>query len=856
MTHRTAALGAALALTAATLTQAATTAPTDAARPGRTTASLGAQALTRLAAESAGPVRVTRGPDGLARVVGVSAGHDPAVTRATGVADAARTHLARYGALVGVADPGTTLTGGAVSRSVTGDDVVRFQQLRDGLPVVGGAVAVDLRPDRQLDSVAASVSRASVPPASYSAEAARQQALAVAAKRLGRHAQGLTADAPVRRLWDPAVFGVRRTSDPTTHARGVWWVDVHAGPGFHRTVLVDDRTGAIVQDLDQVEHVDRVVCDNRNLNNKPDVACQTADAVRVEGGPPVKNKDVDNAYDFSGVVARFYRQVGGLHLTSLLGADAGDHKSLSSTVRWCDPGARPQDCPVQNAFWNGIGMFYGQGFASADDVVGHEMTHGVISHNSDLFYWGQSGAMNESLADVMGEIIDHRHHVKGESRNNWLLGEDLPVGAIRSLKQPRRFGQPATMTSKRYARGQFDNGGVHTNSGIGNRTFYLISQGGRQGGRRIHGIDDRSLKRSATLALFVIQHLVSGSDYADLAGVLDHGCRSLARHHTAGFTRGDCRNVHKATLATRLRAAPRAKQPPDAPMTCPRGTGPVRVLFDSEKGTPTDKFDAGPTWLRAPDSTVFPPVAANAVSGRRSWFSIEPGALPQDDAGSSSLTMHPVALPVGRRAYLWFQQWRLLEFGPRTGRLFDAGTVEVADATNGGAAKDAARRRWVNGPHGRISGGFGNPAAGRIGFGGDSRGYLASRLALKHWSGHAVSPQFTMNNDREGADVGWYLDDVRVYACGHGPMPRTTPSVSGTAARGRTLTADPGQWSPSHVQAIQWYSGGQPIAGATGTTYVLQPSDVGKRVSVRVTATHRGRHTSTFSTATAAVTAH
>ena len=53
-------------------------------------------------------------------------------------------------------------------------------------------------------------------------------------------------------------------------------------------------------------------------------------------------------------------------------------------------------------------MFYGQGFASADDVVGHEMTHGVIERNSDLFYWGQSGAINESLADVMGEIIDHR----------------------------------------------------------------------------------------------------------------------------------------------------------------------------------------------------------------------------------------------------------------------------------------------------------------------------------------------------------------------------------------------------------------------------------------------------------------
>ena len=54
-------------------------------------------------------------------------------------------------------------------------------------------------------------------------------------------------------------------------------------------------------------------------------------------------------------------------------------------------------------------MFYGAGYAGADDVVGHEMTHGVIDRSSDLFYWGQSGAINESMADIMGEIVDHRN---------------------------------------------------------------------------------------------------------------------------------------------------------------------------------------------------------------------------------------------------------------------------------------------------------------------------------------------------------------------------------------------------------------------------------------------------------------
>ena len=82
-------------------------------------------------------------------------------------------------------------------------------------------------------------------------------------------------------------------------------------------------------------------------------------------------------------------------------------------------------------------MFYGQGYASADDVVGHEMTHGVISHNSDLFYWGQSGAINESLADIMGEIIDHRtRRPRGDSPAQLALGEDLPIGAVRNMSNP------------------------------------------------------------------------------------------------------------------------------------------------------------------------------------------------------------------------------------------------------------------------------------------------------------------------------------------------------------------------------------------------------------------------------------
>jgi bacillolysin len=144
--------------------------------------------------------------------------------------------------------------------------------------------------------------------------------------------------------------------------------------------------------------------------------------------------------------------------------------------------------------------------------------------------------------------------------------------------------------------------------------------------------------------------------------------------------------------------------------------------------------------------------------------------------------------------------------------------------------------------------------AGRVGFSRDSRGYLASRLTLTRYGGHAVSPQFTMNTDNDSTEQGWYLDDIRVYTCGRAPVPRSTPRISGPATVRAQLMATTGRWSPSGARLrIQWYADGQPIADATGSSYVVRGADLGKRLSVKVTATSHGRHGSTFSPATSRI---
>lgn len=143
---------------------------------------------------------------------------------------------------------------------------------------------------------------------------------------------------------------------------------------------------------------------------------------------------------------------------------------------------------LDNAYWNGAAMWYGNGnvafqpLAKSLDVAGHEMSHGVIQNTANLEYMNQSGALNESFADVFGAMID---------RDDWRLGEDVvnlsffPSGALRDLSDPHNGGndpndngwQPRHMNEFQNLPNtpEGDNGGVHVNSGIPNHAFFLFA---------------------------------------------------------------------------------------------------------------------------------------------------------------------------------------------------------------------------------------------------------------------------------------------------------------------------------------------------------------------------------------------
>lgn len=202
--------------------------------------------------------------------------------------------------------------------------------------------------------------------------------------------------------------------------------------------------------------------------------------VRTEGGPATGDADADRAYDWLGVTFDFFEAVYRRNSIDAAGME------MISTVHY---GER-----YENAFWNGEQMVYGDGdgvvftaFTGPLDVTGHELVHGITQHTANLEYYGQSGALNESMSDVFGSLVKQWHLGHTADRADWLIGQGLLAEgvsgvALRSMKEPGtayddpRIGkdpQPGHMDD--YVETYRDNGGVHINSGIPNRAFYLAA---------------------------------------------------------------------------------------------------------------------------------------------------------------------------------------------------------------------------------------------------------------------------------------------------------------------------------------------------------------------------------------------
>jgi Zn-dependent metalloprotease len=134
-----------------------------------------------------------------------------------------------------------------------------------------------------------------------------------------------------------------------------------------------------------------------------------------------------------------------------------------------------------NAFWNGYFMTYGDGGSgylplTSLDVCGHEITHGLTQKTAALVYSNESGALNESFSDIFGVSIDF---FTLPATANFRIGEQFGPGGtgLRDMKDPAIYLNPGTYKGTFWVSGKSDNGGVHYNSGVQNKWFYLLCHG-------------------------------------------------------------------------------------------------------------------------------------------------------------------------------------------------------------------------------------------------------------------------------------------------------------------------------------------------------------------------------------------
>jgi Zn-dependent metalloprotease len=225
----------------------------------------------------------------------------------------------------------------------------------------------------------------------------------------------------------------------------------------------------------------RTVFDCRHTTN-----LAAARLARTEPGAASADDSVNNAFDGLGATRQFYAEI--------LQRNSIDDRGMRLDG-YVHRGVR-----YNNAFWDGQEMVFGDGdgriftdFTGSLDVIGHELTHGVTEYTANLEYHVQSGALNESLSDVFGSLVKQWVRQETADQADWLIGDDVftpdvDADALRSLSHPGeaydnellgKDPQPAHMRDfvELPDTEDGDNGGVHINSGIPNKAFYLTAIG-------------------------------------------------------------------------------------------------------------------------------------------------------------------------------------------------------------------------------------------------------------------------------------------------------------------------------------------------------------------------------------------
>ncbi len=454
-----------------------------------------------------------------------------------------------------------------------------------------------------------------------------------------------------------------------------------------------------------------------------------------------------------------------------------------------------------------IGIVVGNTTTGAlGSIAGDSDIYGVMVSNADGAKFKQADADGSPVSfTIAAQPSD------ADPTNRWLSGESDPAfgGAIRDMWNPNCYGDPGKVSDEEYVCGSEDAGGVHSNSGVVNRTFALLVDGMDGQGTGI-GLD----KAGWLFWNAQTNYLTPTSYFPDLADGLEASCQDLqgvaldkltvgnpteadgsdgaasAGVIAGGTTAEDCAVLADVIAETELRLDPSAEcdwQPllqPGAPaLSCGAGT--------TTSTTWSEDFEDGLAGWTQDETVAFEGgegVAWEASSSAPEHTGgVAYGPDPQGGNCSSNvgnltsrngLISPAFTVPAGTTPRLQWDHYMASE------NTYDGGNVKVS--VNGGAFTLVPADAYLfNAPLGQLDAGT-VPMANEAAFTGTDGGQLGGSwgtsiidLAKVAKAGDSVKVRFDMGRDGCGGVDGWYVDDVKVQVCA-APAPTTPPTTTPT----------------------------------------------------------------------------
>jgi Zn-dependent metalloprotease len=711
-------------------------------------------------------------------------------TATDGAADRAAAFIDLYGPAFGLQGRSDVRLSRMPKRDALGFEHVRFEQFHQGIPVTGAEFLVHLKGNRAMAANGRVLSQmpADLTP-TLPAPAAQTAARDYIASEKATLASGASYRQPRLEIFNRGFL----EHTPGAPSRLAWFVEA-TGVNLREFIWIDAQTGALLLNFSQLE-----TARNRQVYDANGTAALPGTLARSEGDLATGDPNVDSVYNLLG-------NFGYNYFFNNHGRDSydGAGATIVSTVKWNDGST----CP--NAFWNGTQLvFCNNSFGR--DIVGHEFTHAVTQYEANLFYFGLSGALNESFSDIFGETMDLLPGTDPPA-DRWKIGETTIFGVIRNMMSPEAFFHPGRVSDLSFGA----SGDVHSNSGVPNHAYALMVDGGTYNNRTITGIG--LVKAAQVQYRALTTYLTTSSDFLDDYQAVNQSCSDLIG--TSGITMSDCAQVNEAMLAVEMNG------------TIP-GSGGVLPLCPSG-GTPTytlrEGFETGaPGWTVSPASPARWGLSTiNVDAGAFSARGLAPGVLSDHTFTSPSFVVPASGRMMFRHTFEFSQ-------GQGSMGFLDGGVLEYT--TNGGAT-------WID-----VAGEVGVPPAppipalfdrgrGYSGFvattnplGTDSAGnprqayimsapgFAGTRLNLAPIAGQTVQFRWRIGASSSVVATGWFLDQVDVYSCT-------------TTAGAPTITVQPvGQFAPlgtnrtltvaatgTPTLRYQWLKNGFPVQGATASS--------------------------------------